>query len=91
MKGYEKASIWNDDGSVKRHKDVVRIYFCDEDGRPDKDPNDVEIDRGANYVKNLLALSGEVSLASARAWGHKIKAIGSEGGVMTIHLSPRIT
>lgn len=48
-----------------------------------------EFDYGLSWLKRALALAGMTDFPEARLWGKVIHAIGTEEGILTVHLRER--
>jgi hypothetical protein len=69
---------------------LVRIYFSDRLGRRSKQYFvDYKTDIGISQLRSQLAFDGQVEVPVARLWGKVIHGIGTEEGIMTVHLRQR--
>jgi hypothetical protein len=69
---------------------LVRIYFSDHQGRRSKQYHvDYKTDIAISVLRGYLAFDGQVGVPEAVLWGKVIHGIGTEEGIMTVHLRQR--
>jgi hypothetical protein len=84
-----KEEIYVDYGT---RKTLVRIYWSDNAGRRSKQRHvDYKTDIAIQMLRSQLAFDGQVGVPEARLWGKVIHGIGTEEGIMTVHLRQRYT
>lgn len=71
-------------------KDAIRIYMSDRLGRRSRQRKmTYDFSYGMMFLKRELALAGEVGIPEARLWGKVIHCVGTEDGLLTVHLRQR--
>lgn len=71
---------------------LIRVYWSDRLGRRSKRQYhraDYSDEYGIMIIRRELAFDGQVEVPEARLWGKIIHGIGTEEGIMTVHLRPR--
>ncbi len=69
---------------------LVRIYFSDSAGRRSRQYHvDYKTDIAISTLRRELAFDGQVGVEVARLWGKVIHGVGTEEGIMTVHLRQR--